>query len=130
MQMDITLQMPGNTSGILFLALPVFGYLLSGHALRRLPDNRARLRYASMIGLPCVIMPLIIICSVWESGYAVRYTADFSWEIVIGALLVHFLALQREQKRNEKEYVERICRGICNSFIGDKCRSDHSICIP
>lgn len=101
----------GNTSGILFLALPVFGYLLSGHALRRLPDNRARLRYASMIGLPCVIMPLIIICSVWESGYAVRYTADFSWEIVIGALLVLFW-LYRESKNETKKNMLRGFVGV------------------
>ena len=31
----------GNTSGIFFLALPVFGYLLSGRALRRLPDQKS-----------------------------------------------------------------------------------------
>lgn len=92
----------GNTSGILFLALPVFGYLLSGRALRRLPDRRTRLRYAAMIGLPCVVMPLVIICSVWESGYAIRYTADFSWEIVIGALLVLFWLYRKSKNETKK----------------------------
>lgn len=96
----------GNTSGILFLALPTFGYLLSRHALRYLPDRRTKLRYAVMIGLPCVIMPLVIICSAWESGYAVRYTADFSWEIVIGALLVLFW-LYRKSKNETKRALFR-----------------------
>ena len=59
-----------------------------------------------MIGLPCVIMPLVIICSAWESGYAVRYTADFSWEIVIGALLVLFW-LYRKSKNETKRALFR-----------------------
>jgi hypothetical protein len=29
-------------------------------------------------------MPIIIIASVWESGYAVRYMLDFSWEAALG----------------------------------------------
>lgn len=80
----------GNTSGIFWLALPVFGYFLAGRALRRLPDRKTRLKWLTLIGLPCVIMPLVIICSIWESGYAVRYVADFSWEILIGALAILF----------------------------------------
>lgn len=92
----------GNTSGILFLALPTFGYLLSGRAIRYLPDRRTKLRYTAMIGLPCVVMPLVIICSVWESGYALRYTADFSWEIVIGALLVLFWLYRKSSNETKK----------------------------
>lgn len=32
----------------------------------------------------CVLMPIIIIASVWESGYAVRYMLDFSREAALG----------------------------------------------
>lgn len=92
----------GNTSGILFLALPVFGYLLSRRALRRLPDRASKLRYGTMISLPCVVMPLVIICSAWESGYAIRYTADFSWEIVTGALVVLFWLYIKSQNKTKK----------------------------
>ena len=35
-------------------------------------------------------MPLIIIASIWESGYAVRYIADFAWEMLFGALCILF----------------------------------------
>ncbi len=101
----------GNTSGILFLALPTFGYLLSGRALRYLPDRRTKLSYSAMIGLPCVVMPFVIICSVWESGYAIRYTADFSWEIVIGALLILFW-LYRKSKNETKKKFFRVFMGI------------------
>jgi len=80
----------GQTSGIVWLALPVFGYLLSGKAIKRLPNRNSKLKATAIIGLPCVIMPFVIICSIWESGYAVRYVADFSWQIITGALAVLF----------------------------------------
>lgn len=84
----------GQTSGIVWLALPVFGYILTGKALKRLPDRKSRLKSAAIVGLPCVIMPLVIIFSIWESGYAVRYVADFSWQIITGALAILFFLYQ------------------------------------
>ena len=84
----------GQTSGILFLALPVFAYLLGGKALRKLPDRRTKIKYSVITLLPCVIMPLLIMFSIWESGYAVRYTADFSWQILTGAYVILFFLYQ------------------------------------
>ena len=93
----------GSIPGIIFLAFPVLGYLFSGKALRLIPDKKQRRKYLWMIGLPCLIMPLIIICSVWESGYAVRYVADFSWEMLIGALVIlYFLYLKSENEQKKK----------------------------
>ncbi|MBQ7505405.1 MAG: hypothetical protein IJT79_08870 [Ruminococcus sp.] len=87
----------GSLPGIIFLAFPVLGYLFSGKAIKLIPDKKQRLKYLWMIGLPCLIMPIIIICSVWESGYAVRYVADFTWEMLIGALVIlYFLYLNSE----------------------------------
>jgi hypothetical protein len=88
----------GNTSGILYLALPTFAYLLSGRVMRRLGSWKARLRAAVTVGLPCLVMPLVIIVSIWESGYAVRYTADFSWEIIMGALVILFYLYQKTKR--------------------------------
>lgn len=100
----------GNTAGILFLALPVLCYLLAGKALKRLskPD---RIRWSVIIGLTCVLMPLVIICSIWESGYAIRYTADFSWPMLIGALSIGFY-LYRHTKNQTWRKVARLCMGI------------------
>lgn len=98
----------GNTSGILFLALPVLAYFLySRSALRRLPDRKSRWKSALFVGLPCVIMPLVIICSVWESGYAIRYTADFSWEIIMGAYAILFFLYQKSQNETKKDYLRK-----------------------
>ena len=100
----------GNTAGIIYLALPVLCYLLAGKALKRL-NKRDRIRWSIIIGLTCVLMPLVIICSIWESGYAIRYTADFSWPILIGALAIGFY-LYRHTKNQTWRKVARICMGI------------------
>lgn len=93
----------GQTSGIIWLAPPVFSYLLTGKAMKKLPDKKSRLKAFALIGLPCVIMPLVIIFSIWESGYAVRYVADFSWQIVIGALAVLFFLYQSSENKTLKK---------------------------
>ncbi|MFR4475882.1 MAG: hypothetical protein ACLT3Y_00655 [Ruminococcus callidus] len=97
----------GNTSGILFLAIPVAAYLLARAALRRLPDTKTRWKYGVMVGLPCVVMPLVIICSIWESGCAVRYTADFSWEILLGALTILFFLYQKSRNETKKDLTRK-----------------------
>lgn len=100
----------GNTAGIIWLALPVLCYLLAGKALKRL-NRRDRIRWSVIIGLTCVLMPLVIICSIWESGYAIRYTADFSWPILIGALSIGFY-LYRHTKNETWRKVARLCMGV------------------
>mgnify|MGYP007088297674 FL=1 len=100
----------GNTAGIIWLALPVLCYLLAGKALKRL-NKHDRIRWSVIIGLTCVLMPLVIICSIWESGYAIRYTADFSWPILIGALSIGFY-LYRHTKNETWRRVARLCMGV------------------
>lgn len=80
---------PGISMGIFFRALPMFGYLLAGKALKTL-DKIKRRKAVILGGVFCVLMPLVIILSVWESGYAVRYNADISWQLLLGALAVCF----------------------------------------
>lgn len=101
----------GNTSGIIFLAFPVIGYIFGGKALKKLATRQEKIKYGLMIGLPCVIMPLVILFSIWESGYAIRYTADFSWQIIIGALAILFF-LYRESRNNTKKKLFRIFMAI------------------
>jgi len=112
----------GNTSGIIFLAFPVLAYLLSKKALDRLPDRKSRIKSILLVGLPCIIMPFVIICSIWESGYAVRYTADFSWQIIIGAYAVLFYLYSKTKNETKKDFVRKfmavsmICAVVINSI--------------
>ena len=77
--------------------------VFSAKVLRRLPDKKSRLNAVLSVGLPCLVMPIVIICSVWESGYAIRYIADFAWEMVIGALAVLFWLYTRSKNETKKK---------------------------
>ena len=56
----------------------------------KVEELRKRILYTLLILVSCVLMPLVIILSIWESGYGVRYCVDFSWEILFGALAIAF----------------------------------------
>lgn len=102
----------GTISGIIFLVLPIFGYLLSGRALKLIPDKKNRISAAVVVGLVGIIMPFVIVCSVWESGYSARYMADFSWQVIIGAFAVLFL-LYTKSENTQKKRVFTAIMGIC-----------------
>lgn len=94
----------GNTSGILFSSLTAFAYIFSGTALKKLSDFKSRVKSAVIVGLPCVVMPVIIVCASWESGYSVRYMADFSWQIACGSLIIIFFNYIRSEKSTVKRF--------------------------
>ena len=93
--------------GIIYRALPIFAYLFSGKALKRV-EKKKRILPALLIGVTCILMPLVIIFSSWESGYAVRYNADFSWQMVIGALVVAFTLYKSIKSESTKKLVDLI----------------------
>lgn len=93
--------------GIIYRALPMFAYLFSGKALQRV-EKKKRILPALLIGVTCILMPLVIIFSSWESGYAVRYNADFSWQMVIGALVVAFTLYKSIKSESTKKLVDLI----------------------
>ncbi len=97
----------GNTSGILFLAFPVFAYFFSRRVLKSLPDKKARTKALLTIGVPCILMPFIIIFSTWESGYAVRYTADFSWQMILGAYAIIFYLYIKSKDKIKKSFINK-----------------------
>ncbi len=93
--------------GIIYRALPIFSYLFAGKALKRV-EKKKRILPTLLIGVTCVLMPLAIIFSSWESGYAVRYNADFSWQMVIGALVVAFTLYKSIRSESTKKLVNLI----------------------
>lgn len=93
--------------GIIYRALPMFAYLFSGKALQRV-EKKKRVLPILLIGVTCILMPLAIIFSSWESGYAVRYNADFSWQMVIGALVIAFTLYKSIKSESAKKLVDLI----------------------
>ena len=57
------------------------------------------------MGVPCLLIPFGIIASVWESGYAVRYMVDFSWQSLLGALAIIFFLYDRLTDKTKKDLV-------------------------
>lgn len=120
----------GNTAGLIFMALPIFAYFLTGRAIKKLPRERKGSALA-LVGLPCVVMPLIAICAAWSSGYSLRYFADFSWEIVMGALIIFFFLYSKCEDTTKKRFAiyfiifSAICAIIINSVqIYNVCYSE------
>ena len=103
-----------NVSGLFFMALPMFAYFFGGKALKTLHDKGTRIRSAVFTAVPCVIVPLIIIASVWESGYAVRYMVDFAWQSLLGAFAVIFLVYTKSESRTLKKIISG---ALCFSLV-------------
>ena len=51
----------------------------------------------------------IIIFSIWESGYGVRYSADFAVELILGGMMIIYL-LALTHKESEQGVVMRFVR--------------------
>ncbi len=92
-----------STLGIIWKAFPVLAYFRGGQAWRLSRDPQKTL-YAVLIVAACVLCPLIAIGSIWESGYGTRYCIDFSWQLLIGALVIAFV-LYRYANDTAKRYM-------------------------
>ena len=106
-----------NAIGILWRALPCFGYLGALGAYRRL-ERSHRLPALLLVGSTAVVAPLVIIFSIWESGYGVRYSADFAWQILFGALAILFFRYTLIENDEKKADMRRMMmRFFAVSFV-------------
>lgn len=80
--------------GLFFSALPTWGYLAAAPACGTL-TNKEKKQAIPLVAVTCVLVPLIILFSIWESGYSVRYCTDFAWEMILGGIAILFLLYQR-----------------------------------
>jgi hypothetical protein len=103
-----------NSSGLFFLALPMFAYFIAGKALKRIPEKKKKLQAVAYVGIPCVIIPVAIIASVWESGYAVRYMVDFSWQSILGAYAIIFYIYSKVNEKTKRDIIRKF---ICFSVL-------------
>ena len=80
--------------GILWRGLPSLGYLGAVPAWKCM-TKKERIQALCLLIPTCVVIPLIIIFSIWESGYGVRYCCDFAWQIILGGAAVLYLLWAR-----------------------------------
>ncbi|MBR5322071.1 MAG: hypothetical protein IKU48_00800 [Clostridia bacterium] len=89
-----------NAVGIFYRALPSLALFLSPFAFK-VADKKKRLVPALLVLVVCIICPLVIIFSIWESGYGVRYAADFAWQMILGGMIViYYLFFKFKLKNN------------------------------
>ncbi len=91
--------------GLLWRALPVFSY---GWGIKayRWSHNKDKKLYSVLLASVCLAAPAVIIASIWESGYGTRYSVDFAWQILIGALVIAFIIFSRCSQNIQKH----LCR--------------------
>ena len=108
-----------NAVGLFWRALPTLGYFAAIPTVRSL-EQKERAKAILLTLATCVLIPLIIVFSIWESGYGVRYCTDFAWQFILGALCILFLLYVRranEQTRRLIQYFMILSLGvalICN----------------
>ncbi len=96
--------------GIVWRALPVFGFLLAGRAWKKAKaklGGRGLLRAVLPIAAVSVVCPIVILWSIWESGYGARYCVDFSWQILFGALAIVFFLWQGSDSADRRAIGEK-----------------------
>ena len=91
-------------TGLLFRALPVFSYIYAGKAVKHLP-NENRIPIIAIFVMACIISPIAIIFSIWSSGYGVRYSIDFGWQMLLGAYCIAFLLYSSVKGKNLKRHL-------------------------
>ncbi len=108
-----------NAVGLFLRALPSLGYVGAVSAWRALSREERRLALGVLIPT-CVLVPLGIIFSIWESGYGVRYCTDFAWQFILGGLSVIFLLYVRRFDGQMKTLAQRflvlslVVAAVCN----------------
>ncbi len=83
-----------NAVGLFWRALPSLGYFCAVPAWKAL-NKEERIKAVLLLVPCCLIAPLVIIFSIWESGYGVRYCCDFTWQFILGGAAVLYLLYVR-----------------------------------
>lgn len=61
-----------------------------------------------LLGLPCFIIPIIIIISTWESGHALRYNIDFGSQMFLMVVFICFTVFHEEKDSRMRKILTKI----------------------
>lgn len=104
--------------GLLWRA-PIIFALLKAPSLLKGKSKKEILKVFVLLGLPCIVLPLLIIAITWESGHALRYNIDFAWQMILGALCVVFVYYRRNKNEQIRRLVLKavvLCTVLCVIF--------------
>ncbi len=103
-----------NGFGLLFRAMPMFALFFAPKVLKHIKKEN-KLIVSVLFLAVSVIAPFVIIFSIWESGYGVRYMVDFAWQMLLCAFFVIFM-LYRHTKYEETKRIFR-CAMLVMMFV-------------
>lgn len=105
-------------NGYYFVATkPVFGIIpsvLPTLALAYTPklaknfNFKEKLKLFLIWFLPGIVIPVILVAMTWQYGYAMRYNADFGWQMCLAALAVIFYTYNRLDNKLIKKWLFRV----------------------
>lgn len=105
-------------NGYYFVATrPVFGVipsvlptlaLLYAPKLAKNFNLKDKLKLFLIWFLPGIVFPVILVAMTWQYGYAMRYNADFGWQMCLAALVVIFYVYNRLDNELIKKWLFRV----------------------
>ena len=105
-----------NAIGLFWRALPMLAYFGVYAALKRLQKSD-RIKALALLTPVCIIAPAVIIFSIWESGYGVRYSADFAIQLILGALMIIYVLLLTHKKSERKLLTDLVSKFFVISLV-------------
>ena len=96
-----------NGCGLLYRALPMF-FLFGAPFALKFVDKEKRVRTAVLFAAAGIIAPFVVIASIWESGYGVRYMMDFAWQMLVCAFFVMFMFYRNLKSGESKRIYEHL----------------------
>jgi hypothetical protein len=90
-----------QAAGLIFRSAPILSFVFAKKAYNLTPKEN-RKPYAVLFVLCCVIIPLIIMFSVWQNGYSLRYASDFAFMMLLGAFAICFTIYKNLQPQTKK----------------------------
>ncbi len=96
-----------NGCGLLYRALPMFFLFGAPFALKHVDKDKRKIT-AVLFCAVGIAAPFVVIASIWESGYGVRYMMDFAWQMLTCALFVMFLFYRNLRGKDSKRIYEHL----------------------
>lgn len=91
-----------NTAiGLVWKAFPLLAYFYGVKTYKESLNSDKKI-YLWVIIAGCIVAPLIVIFSIWESGYGARYSVDFAWQMLMGAFAVAFFMYGKCNEQTKK----------------------------
>lgn len=95
------------TFGVFPSVLPVLSLLYAPKIYRQF-HIKEKIKFALIWFVPGILFPIILAAMTWEYGYAMRYNADFGWQMSLAAFVVIFYVYNRIDNTTIRKWLFRV----------------------